>query len=53
VFDPTYPKIDDSPFINTDWKAIYGDVKDVIPIAAPTHLGKDVNLHLYVDSDYA
>jgi hypothetical protein len=28
-----------------------GDVKEAVPIGAPDHLGKEVDLHLYVDYD--
>jgi hypothetical protein len=53
VFDPAYPVIDASAFINTDWKTMYGDVKEAVPIDGPTPLGKEVDLRLYVDSDHA
>jgi hypothetical protein len=35
VFDPTYPSVDICTFINTDWKYMYGDVKEMIPSYAP------------------
>jgi hypothetical protein len=28
VFDPTYPAVDMGTFIKTDWKSMYGDVKE-------------------------
>jgi hypothetical protein len=31
VFDPRYPAVDMGTFIKTDWKSMYGDVKDMIP----------------------
>jgi hypothetical protein len=31
VFDPTYPTVDMEVFIKTDWKSMYGDVKEVVP----------------------
>jgi hypothetical protein len=37
VFDPT--------FINTAWKAMYRDVKEAVPINAPTPLDKEVDLY--------
>jgi hypothetical protein len=40
VFDPTYPNIDMRAFINTDWKPMYGDVKEAIPPNAPFTRGK-------------
>jgi hypothetical protein len=53
VFDPTYPQIDEGAFINTDWKAVYGDVEEAFPIYAPTTLGKEVDLRLYMEPDHA
>jgi hypothetical protein len=35
VFDPTYPALDMGTFIKTDWKSMYGDVKDIIPSGSP------------------
>jgi hypothetical protein len=40
-------------FIMTDWKSIYGDVKEMITPDDPVSIGKDIDLHLFVDSDYA
>jgi hypothetical protein len=31
VFDPTYPAVGMATFIKTDWKSMYGDVKEMIP----------------------
>jgi hypothetical protein len=31
VFNPTYPAVDMGTFIKTDWKSMYGDVKEMIP----------------------
>jgi hypothetical protein len=53
VFDPTYPSVDMVSFIKTDWKSMYGDVKEMIPSDNPVPHGKEVNLRLFVDSDYA
>jgi hypothetical protein len=52
VFDPTYPDIDMCAFIKTDWKPMYGDVKEAIPPNAPVTRGKAINLRLFVDSDH-
>jgi hypothetical protein len=46
VVEPTYPEIDESAFINTDSKAMYGDVKEADPIDAPTTLNNEVDLRL-------
>jgi hypothetical protein len=35
VFDPTYPAVDMGTFIKTDWKSMYGDVKEMIPSDSP------------------
>jgi hypothetical protein len=40
-------------FIKTDWKSMYGDVKEIIPSDAPIPHGKEVDLRLFVDSDHA
>jgi hypothetical protein len=53
VFDPTYPSVDMGAFIKTDWKSMYGDVKEMIPPDTPVPRGKDVDLCLFVDSDHA
>jgi hypothetical protein len=53
VFDPTYPAVDMGTFINTDWKSMYGDVKEMIPSDAPIPRGKEVDFRLFVDSDHA
>jgi hypothetical protein len=52
VFDPTYPAVDMGTFINTDWKSMYGDVKEMTPSDAPIPRGKGVDLRLFVDSDH-
>jgi hypothetical protein len=53
VLDPMYPTIDSSVFKECDWKAFYGDAIEAIPPNAPVPRGKDVDLHLFVDSDHA
>jgi hypothetical protein len=53
VFDPTYPAVDMGTFIKTDWKYMYGDVKETIHSDAPIPRGKEVDLRLFVDSDHA
>jgi hypothetical protein len=52
VFDPTYPSVDMVTFIKTDWKSMYGDVKEMIPSDAPFRRGKEVDVCLFVDSDH-
>jgi hypothetical protein len=53
VFDPTYPDVDMGTFIKTDWKFMYGDVKEMIPSYSHVPRGKEVDLRLFVDSDHA
>jgi hypothetical protein len=53
VFDPTYPSVYMGAFIKTDWKSMYGNVKEMIPPDAPSPRGKEVDLRLFVDSDHA
>jgi hypothetical protein len=53
VFDPTYPDVDMRALIKTDWKPMYGDVKEAIPPNAPVTRGKAIILRLFVDSDHA
>jgi hypothetical protein len=53
VFDPTYPAVDIDTFIKTDWKSMYGDVKEMIPSDAPVTRGMEVDLRLFVYSDHA
>jgi hypothetical protein len=53
VFDPTYPDIDMTVFKECDWKNFYGEVTEAKPPNAPPSRGKDVDLRMYVDSDFA
>jgi hypothetical protein len=53
VFDTTYPDVDMRDFIKTNWKPIYGDVKEAIPPNAPVTRGKAIDLRLFMDSDHA
>jgi hypothetical protein len=53
VVDPTYPDVDMITFIKTDWKSIYGDVKEMIPSDAPIPRGKEGDVRLFVYSDHA
>jgi hypothetical protein len=53
VFDPNYPSVGMGAFIKTDWKSMYGDVKEMIPPRVPFPRGKEIDLLLFVDSDHA
>jgi hypothetical protein len=48
VFDPSYSEIDMTVFKECDWKHFYGDVKEAIPLNAPTprETSDDRNQHL-------
>jgi hypothetical protein len=53
VFDPTHPSAGMGTFIKTDWKSMYGDVKETIPSDDNLSRVKEVYLRLFVDSDHA
>jgi hypothetical protein len=54
VFDPTYPEIDMSALKECEWKEFYGEAKEPLPLNMPEPRGtKEVDCHLYVDSDHA
>jgi hypothetical protein len=53
VFDHNYTDVDMRAFIKTDWKPMYGDVKEAIPPNVPVTRGKAIDLRLFVDSDHA
>ena len=53
VFDPTYPKIDESIFKDYEWKYFYGYAEEEIPPNAPNPRGKNVDLQAKVDSYHA
>jgi hypothetical protein len=53
VFDPTYPDIDQTAFPSYDWTEFYGNMEEAIPPNMPPPLGKDVDLHMMVESDHA
>ena len=52
AFDLTYPDIDMSVFKTCEWKEFYEQAKEPVPPDAPPPLGKEVDIRLYVDSDY-
>jgi hypothetical protein len=52
LFEPTYLSVDMGAFIQTEWKSMYGYVKEMIPSDAPVPRGKEVDLRLFVDSDH-
>jgi hypothetical protein len=44
VFDPNYPVVGIWAFVKTDWKSMYGEMKELVPSDAPTPCGKEVDL---------
>jgi hypothetical protein len=38
-------------FIKTDWKSMYGDVREMFPSDDPIPCGNEVDLRLFVDYD--
>jgi hypothetical protein len=52
VFDPTSPDIDMRAFIKTDWKPMYGYVREAIPSKAPITRVKAIDVGLFVDYDH-
>ena len=40
-------------FHRADWTDFYGKVSEAIPNNAPEPRGKEIKLHMYVDSDHA
>ncbi len=53
IFDSTNPDIDKTAFLFFEWTEFYGGVEKAIPLDMPPPLGKDVDLHMMVDSDHA
>ncbi len=52
VFDDTCPKIKHGQD-EYDWTPFYGDVKEAIPLNAPTARGNSVSMTCFVDADHA
>jgi hypothetical protein len=53
VSDPTHAAVDMGIFIKTDWKSMYGDLKEMVPSDDPIPRGKEVDLRLFVYYDHA
>ena len=51
--DPSCPDIRESQFLQCYWKEFYGNVKETVSPDAPETCGKEVDLHMYVDSEHA
>ena len=52
VFDPTYLSIDKTKLQEHEWKCLYGDVKEAIQNNCPKPLGREVDISMFVDSNY-
>ena len=53
AFDPSYLNIDHSKFQKCDWTDFFEGAVEAIPCNAPLSRGKEVNLCMFVDSNYA
>ena len=54
MLDPSYPGIDMSEFkFNENWALFYGDVQKKKILNSTKPLGKEVTLHMFVESDHA
>jgi hypothetical protein len=53
VFDSRRPQYDDSRFIAADWKDLYGDVTEDVPMNKPEARGNTVKVSLFSDADHA
>ena len=49
----TYPQVDMRSFHKANWTDFYGEVSEVIPNNAPEPRGKEIKLHMFVNSDHA
>jgi hypothetical protein len=53
IFDPTNYDIDQTAFPSFEWTEFYGNTEEAFPPDMPPPLGKDIDLHMMVDSDHA
>lgn len=53
IFNPHSLYINETDFEPTDWKDIYGDIKEDIPRGLPEPLGLPVRITAHVDADHA
>ena len=52
-FDPDYPGVSTSRFQKFDWVDFYRDAVEDLPDDAPEPLGKEVEIHCFVDASHA
>ena len=53
VFDPSYPDIDMDMFEKQEWSGMYGTDKEGVPANAPTPIGNEFIIRVYVDASFA
>jgi hypothetical protein len=53
VFDWTVPELDESSFMEVDWKEYYPGAKEAIPDNMPEPRGRSVTTTCFVDADHA
>ena len=53
VYNPLYPEIDHSAFKKYNCSESYQCAKEAIPMNTAEHQGKEIDIHMFVDRDYA
>ena len=53
MFDPSYPDIDHSNFQECNWTDFFEGAVETIPPNTSSPRGKEVDFHMFVDSDHA
>ena len=48
-----YPEVDHSVFMEYDWSEFNKDAKEAIPINVTEPHGKEVDIHMFMDSNHA
>mmetsp|Transcript_5914 Transcript_5914/g.9070 ORF Transcript_5914/g.9070 Transcript_5914/m.9070 type:complete len:287 (-) Transcript_5914:332-1192(-) len=52
-FDPDYPAVSQDRFESFDWYDFYKDAAEDVPTNMPEPLGKEVEIHCFVDANHA
>ena len=53
MYDPSYPEIDHSVLRKCDWLEFCEDAKEAIAVNAPELQHKEIDIHIFVDSNHA
>ena len=53
VYDSSYPEIDHNVFKKCDWWELYMEANEAIPMNIPEPWGKEVDIHIFVNSNHA